>query len=94
MRRWLLSVATLVALVLTLTFPTAVPAAPPAPKPQPAAPAAGPMDHPEIRDALAALRGAREHLNHAAHDYQGHRSDAIRAIDEAIKQLQICMKYD
>jgi hypothetical protein len=91
MRRWLLSVATLVALVLSLTFPTVVPAAPPAPKPQPAA---GPMDHPEIRDALAALRGAREHLNHAAHDYQGHRSDAIRAIDEAIKQLQICMKYD
>jgi hypothetical protein len=95
MRRWLLSVATLVALVLSLAFPTVVPAAPPAPKPQPASPAAAmPQDHPEIRDAIESLRRAREHLNHAAHDYHGHRVDAIHAIDEAIRQLQVCMKYD
>jgi hypothetical protein len=93
MRRWFFCVAAVVALVLSLALPTVIPAAPPAAKPQPG-PAAGPMDHPEIRDALAALRGAREHLNHAAHDYQGHRVDAIRAIDEAMKQLQICLKYD
>lgn len=94
MKRWILSLIEAVALVLALTFPVAVPAAPPAPKPQPraAAPAAEP--HPEIRDAIASLRRAREHLDHAAHDFGGHRVDAIKSIDEAIHQLQICLQYD
>ncbi len=94
MRRWLLSVAALVALVLSMAFPTVVPAAPPAPKPQPGTPAAAAEEHPEIRDAIASLRRAREHLNHAAHDFGGHRVDAIKSIDEALHQLQICMQYD
>jgi len=50
--------------------------------------------HPEIHAALESLRNARAHLNAAAHDYQGHRVEAIKAIDEAIHQLEICMKYD
>lgn len=50
--------------------------------------------HPEIHAAIESLRNARAHLNAAAHDYQGHRVDAIRAVDEAIHQLEICMKYD
>ncbi len=94
MKNWLLSLLALVALVFALAFPVYSPAAPPLPKPQPATPSAAAADHPEIRDALAALRRAREHLNHAAHDYQGHREDAIRAIDGAINQLEICLKYD
>lgn len=88
------------ALVFSLAFSAAAPAAPnpkPAPtanaKPAAASPAV-PAPHPEIRDAIAALRNAREHLNHAAHDFGGHRVEAIGAIDEAIRQLQTCMKYD
>jgi len=50
--------------------------------------------HPEIRAALDALRNARAHLEHAAHDFGGHRVDAIKATDEAIRQLEICLKYD
>lgn len=50
--------------------------------------------HPEIHAAIESLRNAKAHLNAAAHDYQGHRVDAIKAIDEAIHQLDICMKYD
>jgi len=50
--------------------------------------------HPEIRAALDALRNAKGHLEAAAHDYHGHRVDAIRATDEAIRQLEICMQYD
>ena len=94
MKNWMLSIVAVVALFFALAFPVASPAAPPAPKPQPAAVPAAAPDHPEIRDAIESLRHAREHLNHAAHDYQGHRVDAIRAIDEAIKQLDICLKYD
>jgi hypothetical protein len=50
--------------------------------------------HPEIRAALHALHNAKEHLRAAAHDYRGHREEAIRAIDEAIHQLEICMEFD
>lgn len=81
--------------VLTLAAPkagnaNAVPT--PAATAVPATPA--PPDHPEIREALAALRHAREHLEHAAHDFGGHRAEALRATDEAIHQLEICLKYD
>jgi hypothetical protein len=50
--------------------------------------------HPEISAALRALHKAEWHLNHAAHDFGGHRVDAIAAIDAAINQLQICEQYD
>ena len=50
--------------------------------------------HPEIQEAIGALRRAKEHMEHAAHDFGGHRVEALRATDEAIRQLEICMKYD
>jgi hypothetical protein len=78
--------------VFALAFPVAVPAAA-NPHPAPAASPA-PEPHPEIRDALASLRRARTHLQEAAHDFGGHRVDAIKATDEAIHQLQICLDYD
>lgn len=50
-------------------------------------------NHPNIQAAIAALRSAKQDLEHAAHDFGGHRSDAIHAIDEAENQLRICMQY-
>jgi hypothetical protein len=50
--------------------------------------------HPEIHAALDALQNAKVHLQHAAHDFHGHRIDAIKAIDEAERQLRICMEVD
>ena len=58
----------------------------------PSSPAAG--RHPQIQEALQALRNARAHLMEAAHDFHGHKADAIKATDEAIRQLEICMQYD
>ena len=82
------------ALVAALAIPVAVPAAP-TPKPQPASAAkAEPEPHPEIREALESLRRARKHLAEAAHDFGGHRVDALKATDEAIRQLEICLRYD
>ena len=61
----------------------------------PATPAAAPAEpHPQIREALGALRRAKEHMEHAAHDFGGHRVEALGATDEAIRQLEICLKYD
>ena len=54
-------------------------------------PAAG--QHPEIEAALTALQNAKMHLQQAAHDFGGHRVDAIHAIDEADHQLRICLQY-
>jgi hypothetical protein len=61
-----------------------------------AAPAASPAPvppHPEIQRAIEALHVARTHIHDAAHDFGGHREDALHAVDEAIHQLEICMKY-
>ena len=54
-------------------------------------PAAG--QHPQIEAALTALQDAKMHLQQAAHDFGGHRVDAIHAIEEADHQLRICLQY-
>jgi hypothetical protein len=53
-----------------------------------------PEPHPEIHAAIHALEHAKNHLEHAAHDFGGHRKEALLATDEAIKQLRICLDYD
>jgi hypothetical protein len=50
--------------------------------------------HPHIRRALHELREARKELKEAAHDFGGHREDAVEAINVAIKQLELALKYD
>jgi len=89
--------------VLALVFTVGSPAAPTgkglpaaasrAESSQPPA-AAAPEPHPQIREAIASLRRAKAHLEHAAHDFGGHRVEAIRAIDDAIHQLDECLRYD
>jgi len=58
----------------------------------PASTAAEP--HPEIRAAIRSLERARDHLQHAAHDFGGHRVEAIAAIDAALKQLRLALDFD
>jgi hypothetical protein len=50
--------------------------------------------HPEIQGAIRSLQRAKEHLQHAAHDFGGHRVEAIGAIDAALAQLHTCLEYD
>ncbi len=51
-------------------------------------------EHPRMARALVDLALAKEHLQKAAHDFGGHRVEAVRAIDEAIKQIELAIKYD
>jgi hypothetical protein len=90
-------------LALVLAFSAVAPASPnhandkvvPVASSQPAtATAATPEPHPEIREAIAALRRAKEHMEHAAHDFGGHRVEALKATDAAIRQLEDCLRYD
>ncbi len=69
-----------------VTFASALPATPASATPA--------EPHPQIREALGALRRAKEHMEHAAHAFGGHRVEALRATDEAIRQLELCLKFD
>ena len=103
MKTRILIVFALLALVMAFAYTASAPAAPheagataePSASPHPGATTATPAErHPEIREAIASLRRAKQHLEHAAHDFGGHRVEAIRATDEAIHQLEECLKYD
>jgi len=49
--------------------------------------------HPRIAKAIESLRDAREYMEHAPHDFGGHKAEAIRATDEAIRQLNFALAY-
>jgi hypothetical protein len=50
--------------------------------------------HPEIRSAIMSLERAKYAMQHASHDFGGHRVAALAATDKAIEQLRIALKYD
>jgi hypothetical protein len=83
MRRKMLSLCVLSILMLGLAYPAAAPAKPRAAEP-----------HPEIRAAINSLRHAKEHLEHASHDFGGHRVEAVKACDAALEQLQQALQFD
>ncbi len=60
------------------------------------APAAGHRAerHPEIHRAIASLEQAKTYMQHATHDFGGHRVAALESCDNAIAQLKEALKYD
>lgn len=50
--------------------------------------------HPRIRAAVDALRDAQEYMRTAAHDFCGHRVQAMRDTDAALRQLRLAMECD
>jgi hypothetical protein len=49
--------------------------------------------HPRIAAAITCLRDARAYMAEAPHDFGGHKDAAIRATDEAIRQLNFALAY-
>lgn len=49
--------------------------------------------HPRIAHAIEALRDARAYMQEAPHDFGGHKEAAIRACDDAIRQLNLALAY-
>jgi hypothetical protein len=82
MKRRIVGLFALVMLIPALSFPLTVPAAPPADL------------HPELRDAITALRRANQRLQRVGGDWGGHKADTLKATNEAIVQLQLCLPYD
>ncbi len=83
-------------LIAMLALPLALVAATPSGPARPAAPGAMSYaePHPEINAAIRSLERAKLHLQKAAHDFGGHRVEAIRAIDGALEQLKLALQYD
>src|ERR1700732_712838 len=102
MKLKILTLSAVVGLSLAFCMTVTTPAAPKTPAsaavtaetPHPnAAPAAAPEPHPEIRESIASLRRAKEHMEHAAHDFGGQKVEAIRAADVALGQLEDSLQY-
>ena len=49
--------------------------------------------HPRIAAAIAAIKDARAYMQEAPHDFGGHKAAAIRASDDAIRQLNLALAY-
>jgi hypothetical protein len=49
--------------------------------------------HPHIQEAIRALKDARVDLREGAKIFGGHRETALRAVDEAITQLEKALEY-
>jgi hypothetical protein len=50
--------------------------------------------HPKIRQAINALQNAKGDLQNAAHDFCGHRVEALEATNHAINQLEKALASD
>ena len=50
--------------------------------------------HPKIHQAINALQNAKGDLQNAAHDFCGHRVEALESVNEAIKQLNLALESD
>jgi hypothetical protein len=48
---------------------------------------------PNIANAVGPLQAAQRDLADAKHDYGGHRADALAAVNEALRQLGLCLTY-
>jgi hypothetical protein len=49
--------------------------------------------HPQIRAAMHALMNAERRLEHAAHDYGGHRAKALELVKQAEQELKAAIEF-
>jgi len=50
--------------------------------------------HPNINRAISALGSAEADLQNAAHDYCGHRLEALNSVQNALSQLKLAIECD
>lgn len=57
-------------------------------------PAPQPRMHERIRAAMNAMQDAQEYMRTAAHDFCGHKVEAMRANEAAMRQLRLAMECE
>ena len=50
--------------------------------------------HPEIRQAMQALRRAKQELQEGAHDFNGHRAKALELTNQALEECRAALEAD
>ncbi|MDQ2668196.1 MAG: hypothetical protein M3Z05_19675 [Gemmatimonadota bacterium] len=50
--------------------------------------------HPELHAAMTALERSKKDLEKTANDYGGHKTEAMKSIDEAMKHLKLAETFD
>jgi hypothetical protein len=50
--------------------------------------------HPHIEAAMKALEQAKGQLEHAAHDFGGHRVKALEHVNQALQECRDALRYD
>jgi anion-transporting ArsA/GET3 family ATPase len=50
--------------------------------------------HPEIHAAIRHLQEAKNNLEHAAHDFGGHRAAALKHVNEALEECHAALAFD
>ena len=88
MRRLIIAVAAIA--VVTTTVATVSQSQAPAAQ---GAGAKGKGGHPRIHAAIKALEAAKAELVAAPHDFGGHRADAVKAVDNAVSQLNLALQF-
>ena len=49
--------------------------------------------HPRIAAAIETLKDSRAYIQAAPHDFGGHKQNAVRAINDAIRELELALRY-
>ena len=88
-----LAVPTITRSVARASQPAVAPVASPVPAAVPA-PGAVPEPHPEMRAAIGALENAKRHLEHASHDFEGHRAKALEHTNQALEECRLALASD
>jgi uncharacterized protein involved in type VI secretion and phage assembly len=81
-------------LALAVTLSTSAMAKTPAPAPKSGQAGSSKEDHPHIDAAIKALETAKNHLETAAHDFDGHRAKALEHVNQALEECHAALKAD
>jgi hypothetical protein len=93
--RKLLNVVLTAVLAISFTLPAVAFAQPQDRDDHPKERAEGREEHPVIRDSIRKLKEVRNELTtKAAHDFAGHKTQAVKSIDEAIEHLNQALAAD
>jgi outer membrane protein TolC len=53
-----------------------------------------PDNHPKIREAIVSLEAAKAELEQANGDFGGHKTEAIEAVNNALKRLRLALQFE
>ncbi|MDT5270992.1 MAG: hypothetical protein QOH49_3178 [Acidobacteriota bacterium] len=64
------------------------------PTPQARTRRAKPDKHPKMREAIVSLEAAKAELEQAHGDFGGHKTEAIEAVNNALKRLRLALQFE